>query len=477
MPKACATSARRCSRARCSRRCSTRSATPTSSPCATDGEPVASVLSLYHGGAVLPYWGGGTAAARAPARQRPDVFRADAPRPRARLHAVRFRPLEDRHRRLSLQEELGLRAASRSPMRAGPRPARERARRRSDQRAAMPRGSRCGSSCRSRSPTGSARRSRGGSDDAARSCSSPTASRFRPTAATRSARTMCSRRWPSSRRSMSAASPRPTPTWPPRRAGRARREPIACRRAPSRCRSPGSRRSLRGEPVSLAAFRHPRAARLGRATCSTRHEIDTIYVFSGQMGQYVPADCDGPAWSSTSSTSIRPSSRPMPRASAGPMRWIDAREARLLRARGSAARGARRRTLLVSEAEAALFALAAAGGRAAQRRACSATASTPRSSIPRAVAPHPALAAPGPHFVFTGQMDYPPNVDAALRAIERHHAARSAQRIPTAQFHVVGRAPARRAARARRRQRRAGLGRGARRAAVPRRAPTSCSRR
>jgi len=29
------------------------------------GRPVASVLSLYHGGAVLPYWGGGTFAARA----------------------------------------------------------------------------------------------------------------------------------------------------------------------------------------------------------------------------------------------------------------------------------------------------------------------------------------------------------------------------------------------------------------------------
>ncbi|MCB1940360.1 MAG: GNAT family N-acetyltransferase, partial [Rhodocyclaceae bacterium] len=29
------------------------------------GEPVASVLSFYHGGAVLPYWGGGTFAARA----------------------------------------------------------------------------------------------------------------------------------------------------------------------------------------------------------------------------------------------------------------------------------------------------------------------------------------------------------------------------------------------------------------------------
>ena len=30
-----------------------------------DGQPVTSVLSLYHGGAVMPYWGGGTRAARA----------------------------------------------------------------------------------------------------------------------------------------------------------------------------------------------------------------------------------------------------------------------------------------------------------------------------------------------------------------------------------------------------------------------------
>ncbi len=30
-----------------------------------EGQPVASVLSLYHGGAVMPYWGGGTHAARA----------------------------------------------------------------------------------------------------------------------------------------------------------------------------------------------------------------------------------------------------------------------------------------------------------------------------------------------------------------------------------------------------------------------------
>jgi hypothetical protein len=94
---------------------------------------VASVLSLYHGDAVLPYWGGGTRAARALRCQRPDVFRADAPCPRARLRAVRFRPQQDRERRLALQEELGLRARA-ARLCELDRARRATPRRRSDQR-------------------------------------------------------------------------------------------------------------------------------------------------------------------------------------------------------------------------------------------------------------------------------------------------------------------------------------------------------
>jgi glycosyltransferase involved in cell wall biosynthesis len=60
---------------------------------------------------------------------------------------------------------------------------------------------------------------------------------------------------------------------------------------------------------------------------------------------------------------------------------------------------------------------------------------------PAKVTPHPEfVATPGPHLVFTGQMDYPPNIAAAQRvartilpAIRQTHLA--------AQFHVVGRAP------------------------------------
>jgi glycosyltransferase involved in cell wall biosynthesis len=62
---------------------------------------------------------------------------------------------------------------------------------------------------------------------------------------------------------------------------------------------------------------------------------------------------------------------------------------------------------------------------------------------PAKVAPEPSLVdVQGPHLVFTGQMDYAPNIAAARRVIEyilpairQHH--------PYAQFHIVGRAPTR----------------------------------
>src|SRR5690606_8381372 len=61
---------------------------------------------------------------------------------------------------------------------------------------------------------------------------------------------------------------------------------------------------------------------------------------------------------------------------------------------------------------------------------------------PLATTPHPELAAQaGPHLVFTGQMDYAPNVAAALRTAERLLPA-IRQVHPDATFHVVGRAPA-----------------------------------
>ena len=123
-----------------------------------------------------------------------------------------------------------------------------------------------------------------------------------------------------------------------------------------------------------------------------------------------------------------------------PRNWIDAREGVLLAAEEARLAALADRTLLVSPAEAALF----------------------RSRIPPSLAddvialcngidaeffdpattqPHPDLAsAAGPHFVFTGQMDYAPNIAAAQRVIER--LLPEIRKVhPGARFHVVGRAP------------------------------------
>jgi len=61
---------------------------------------------------------------------------------------------------------------------------------------------------------------------------------------------------------------------------------------------------------------------------------------------------------------------------------------------------------------------------------------------PGRTAPHVELdATTGPHLVFTGQMDYPPNVAAVLRAV-RSILPQVRRVYPATQFHVVGRAPA-----------------------------------
>jgi polysaccharide biosynthesis protein PslH len=164
-------------------------------------------------------------------------------------------------------------------------------------------------------------------------------------------------------------------------------------------------------------------------------------VFSGQMGQYVPADfagrviCDFVDVDSAKFEAYAERSN-------GLKYWINTRETRLLGA--EEARLARRSdlSLLVSAEEAALFRarlspedLAASAVRALRNGIDS------RFYDPAAVKPEPRLLeCEGPRLIFTGQMDYAPNIAAALRVAERllpliRHT------LPKATFHVVGRNP------------------------------------
>jgi len=200
----------------------------------------------------------------------------------------------------------------------------------------------------------------------------------------------------------------------------------------------GAQALMSGEPVSLTAFRHRAIARFVECTLRER-PVDAIYVFSGQMGQYVPARWDGRLvvdLGDVDSAKFESYAAD----SSGPKRWLFAREDRLMRVEEERLSRIADRTLLVSDAEAALLASRLRPGTSARIVALG-NGIDFAAFDPARVDPQPELAAtPGPHLVFTGQMDYPPNVAAALR-VAREILPRVRKVHLAAQFHVVGRAP------------------------------------
>ncbi|RDE06574.1 TIGR03087 family PEP-CTERM/XrtA system glycosyltransferase [Sphingomonas aracearum] len=183
-----------------------------------------------------------------------------------------------------------------------------------------------------------------------------------------------------------------------------------------------------GRPVSLAAF-DDAAMRAAVAQVLAARPIETIHVYSSQMAQYVPADtsarlvmdfCD---MDSAKFAAYAEDAR-------GPMRWMMRREARLLASTEADIAARADASLFVSEAEAALF-RASTGAKRVQ--AVENGIDTVRFD-PAAVAP---VEENGPLFVFTGQMDYRPNIDAV-----RWFATDVLPRLAAGRLAVVGRAPA-----------------------------------
>jgi glycosyltransferase involved in cell wall biosynthesis len=223
------------------------------------------------------------------------------------------------------------------------------------------------------------------------------------------------------------------------------------------------------KPVSLTAF----ASRaMQQAVDRTVAQVSGIYCFSGQMAQYLPADgppvvMDFVDMDSAKFAGFAVDVR-------GPMRWMMQREARLLGAFERKIAGSVSASLFVSEAEAALFrdggamgrVLAVENGIDAEKfdpSGCDlnlshhpgegggpngkavVTADSPSSSASPNWAPASAGVVGGrgdgitPLIVFTGQMDYRPNIEAVtwfardvLPLIRKRHPAH---------FAIVGRAP------------------------------------
>jgi sugar transferase (PEP-CTERM/EpsH1 system associated) len=191
------------------------------------------------------------------------------------------------------------------------------------------------------------------------------------------------------------------------------------------------------KPVSLAAFASARLQRYVANVLETQ-PIAAIFVFSGQMAQYVPAafrgrvvmdfvDVDSAKFEAYAQTG------------ALARRLLYAREARLMRRFEEATARRATTSLFISREERSLFESRLGQGTTPDVRALGNGIDTvffdPAKALPAAE-----LHGSGPNIVFTGQMDYPPNIEAVdlfarkvmPQVLEAHSEAR---------FVIVGRAP------------------------------------
>jgi sugar transferase (PEP-CTERM/EpsH1 system associated) len=193
-----------------------------------------------------------------------------------------------------------------------------------------------------------------------------------------------------------------------------------------------------GKPLSLALFgsatMHGFVARL-----LEREDVATIFAFSSQMAQFVPAgrrrfvmdfvDMDSAKFDDYGARHR------------GPLGWLYRREARTLLdfERATAARADV--SLLVSEAEAALFSARAGAG----SRVVRAIGNGVDLDHYDPAGPFPTLPVEvrgeAPLIVFTGQMDYRPNVEA-VRAFATDVMPLIRRELSEARFAIVGRKPA-----------------------------------
>lgn len=192
-----------------------------------------------------------------------------------------------------------------------------------------------------------------------------------------------------------------------------------------------------GRPASLPLFASPSMQAYVDRILAER-PIDLVFVFSGQMAQYVPAlpaqvrfvmdfvDVDSAKFGAYGA------------GGRGPMGWMNRREARLLlRFERDVARRADC-SLFVSEAEAALFRDMTGIGADKVRTLENGTNCT--YFDPAVAVPVAERLLGGPLIVFTGQMDYRPNIEAVKSFVfESFPAIRAVH--PDARFAIVGRAP------------------------------------
>ncbi|MGQ0590542.1 MAG: TIGR03087 family PEP-CTERM/XrtA system glycosyltransferase [Sphingosinicella sp.] len=194
----------------------------------------------------------------------------------------------------------------------------------------------------------------------------------------------------------------------------------------------GARALLAEKPVSLTLFDSDRL-RGFVARLLERDEVGAIFAYSGQMAQFVPEVCAqrfvmdfGDVDSAKFAQYAEDGS--------GPMRWVWRREAVRLAAFEKTTAARANVCTFVSEAEVALFrSRTGLGNIRALSNGIDFAFFDPEADFPR---PSEAERGEGPVLLFTGQMDYPPNIDAVT-----WFAREVLPLVPRARFVIAGRAP------------------------------------
>lgn len=191
-----------------------------------------------------------------------------------------------------------------------------------------------------------------------------------------------------------------------------------------------------GQPLSLAWFHEPGLARWVRTSLVTRR-YEAVMVYSSAMAAYVPPGHGGPLRILDMVDVDSEKWRAYAQSADGPKRLLWAREARTLLAFERRAAAQFDRTLLVSAQEAQTF--AALAPEVASRIDWVENGVDVARFDPACNQPNPFAVGP-PVIVFTGTMDYRPNIEA-VSFFATEVMPRLASLAPSAQFHIVGANP------------------------------------
>jgi sugar transferase (PEP-CTERM/EpsH1 system associated) len=192
----------------------------------------------------------------------------------------------------------------------------------------------------------------------------------------------------------------------------------------------GAKALLSGRPVSLTAF-GSRMLRAFAERIAAERDLAAVFAFSGQMAQFVP---EGPRF--VMDFVDMDSAKFESYAGAGPLplRWLMRREAEKLFAFEREVAGRADASLFVSEAEAALFRTSTGLPNVrALSNGIDVDFFDPAAAFVRL---SPEARGEGPLLLFTGQMDYRPNVEA-VSAFARD----VMPQLPGVRFAVAGRKP------------------------------------